>query len=367
MKYFLTIFSLVWLISEAKAQIPNYISPDSLICWFPFHGNTLDESFNGNNGTIQGGVTPSEDRFDNEESSYMFDGASLTYINAGNDPMLTVNDGESLTISAWVNYTTVSNQRVILSKNGSNSNNVLGAYSLWLNDGTPKFTISNEGGVPNWYVTASGTDVLAQNTWYFLTGIIDFQNLEIRLLVNGNTIDTQPWGGTIDSNEASNLLIGCHYKANFAQQYEYNLHGKIDDVCLWNRVLDHCEIVELFTAGMLVHTTQSANQLFANQTGATYQWIDCDNNNAPIDGETNQFFAPDYSGNFAVEVTVNGCSAISDCMPFVYTGVEELPEKQKQIVKIIDFLGRETEFKANTPLIFIYEDGTRERVYRFQN
>ncbi|MDA0882789.1 MAG: LamG domain-containing protein, partial [Bacteroidetes bacterium] len=313
MKYLFTIIGLV-LIAKVEAQIPEYISTDGLICWFPFNGNTLDESFNGNNGTVQGGVSLAEDRFDNDESAQMFDGVSLTHINAGNDPMLTIDEGESLTISTWVNYTTVSSQRVILSKNGSNNNNVLGSYTLWLNNGIPKFTISNEGGIPDWYVTASGQDVLGQNTWYFITGIIDFENLEIRLLVNGNTIDTQPWGGTIDNNEASNLLLGCHYKANFGQQYEYNLHGKIDDVGLWKRVLNQCEIVELYTAGMLAHTTQSADQLFANQTGATYQWLDCDNNNTPINGETNQFFAPDFSGNFAVEVSVNGCSAISDCM-----------------------------------------------------
>jgi hypothetical protein len=44
------------------------------------------------------------------------------------------------------------------------------------------------------------------------------------------------------------------------------------------------------------------------------------------------------------------------------TGIEELINTQKELVKIIDFTGRETEFKSNIPLIFIYSDGTRERV-----
>ena len=29
-------------------------------------------------------------------------------------------------------------------------------------------------------------------------------------------------------------------------------------------------------------------------------------------------------------------------------------------------MGRETEFKTNTPLIFIYSDGTRERVMKIE-
>ena len=48
------------------------------------------------------------------------------------------------------------------------------------------------------------------------------------------------------------------------------------------------------------------------------------------------------------------------------TGIEELINTQKELVKIIDFTGRETEFKPNIPLIFIYSDGTRERVMEIE-
>ena len=44
------------------------------------------------------------------------------------------------------------------------------------------------------------------------------------------------------------------------------------------------------------------------------------------------------------------------------TGIDELINTQKELVKIIDFMGQETKFKPNIPLIFIYSDGTRERV-----
>lgn len=59
--------------------------------------------------------------------------------------------------------------------------------------------------------------------------------------------------------------------------------------------------------------TQSGITLTANQPGATYQWINCENGNAPIAGETNQSFTPAVSGNYAVEVTDNGCTNTSTC------------------------------------------------------
>ena len=49
-----------------------------------------------------------------------------------------------------------------------------------------------------------------------------------------------------------------------------------------------------------------------------------------------------------------------------FGGIEQLTNTKKELVKIIDFMGRETEFKPNTPLIFIYSDGTRERVMEIE-
>ena len=47
--------------------------------------------------------------------------------------------------------------------------------------------------------------------------------------------------------------------------------------------------------------------------GTTYQWVDCNNNFAVISGENNSIFSTQNSGDYAVEVTINDCSALSDC------------------------------------------------------
>ena len=57
-----------------------------------------------------------------------------------------------------------------------------------------------------------------------------------------------------------------------------------------------------------------------------------------------------------------GCdSIITIDLSLNYTGIGELNNTPKQLIKIVDVLGRETPFKPNTPLLYIYNDGTVER------
>src|SRR5690606_39110319 len=67
--------------------------------------------------------------------------------------------------------------------------------------------------------------------------------------------------------------------------------------------------------------TNNSPTLTSNAIGATYQWIDCDNGNVPISGETNQSFTATGNGNYAVEVTQNGCTATSLCTMVNIVGV----------------------------------------------
>ncbi len=52
--------------------------------------------------------------------------------------------------------------------------------------------------------------------------------------------------------------------------------------------------------------------LIANQAGAVYQWLDCDNGFSEIPGATNQSLVG-ISGNYAVEITLNSCIDTSEC------------------------------------------------------
>lgn len=74
-----------------------------------------------------------------------------------------------------------------------------------------------------------------------------------------------------------------------------------------------------------ITTTLNGNVLSSNENGATYQWIDCLNGNAPVVGETNQSFTPQVNGDYAVIVTVGPCSDTSSCTN-VITGIDAAEE-----------------------------------------
>lgn len=47
-------------------------------------------------------------------------------------------------------------------------------------------------------------------------------------------------------------------------------------------------------------------------------------------------------------------------------GINEASAKEKELVKIVDQLGRETEFKPNMPLIYVYSDGSTKKVFTIE-
>lgn len=53
------------------------------------------------------------------------------------------------------------------------------------------------------------------------------------------------------------------------------------------------------------------------------------------------------------------------CNTYV-VGLKELSQSNKEIIRIVDILGRETENKPNTLLIYVFSDGTTEKVYRVE-
>jgi len=66
--------------------------------------------------------------------------------------------------------------------------------------------------------------------------------------------------------------------------------------------------------------------LTAAQSGAAYQWLDCNSGFAPIAGQTAQSFSPTENGNYAVEITLGDCSVQSACVEVLTTGVAELQQ-----------------------------------------
>ena len=85
----------------------------------------------------------------------------------------------------------------------------------------------------------------------------------------------------------------------------------------------------VMTINLTINTVDTAVMvngftLTANAAGATYQWLDCNNGNAPIPGETNQVFNPSGNGDYAVQITQNGCTATSACYNITGVGINNM-------------------------------------------
>ena len=307
------------------------------------------------------------------------------------------------------NYTTViignqewmaENLRTSRYSNGDTIPNVTnGAQWSVLNSGAwAHFNHDNQyenpyGKLYNWYAVVDSNNVCPQgwhvpskDEWIILIDTLGGANIAGgKLKSTGTQYWTNPNQGATNATGFSGLpgsyydglpwfntgIIGHYWSSteqsagsayDFVLTYNNTIFGEWADEKKFGfsvRCLSDCNL-------NLANTTQNGTQLTADQTGATYQWLDCDNNYAIINGETNQSYNPAGTGNYAVEVNMNGCVDTSACFLVAYTGIEELHQTEKELIKIVDFMGRETEFKPNTPLIFIYSDGTRERVMKLE-
>ncbi|MBT02489.1 MAG: hypothetical protein CL836_00380, partial [Crocinitomicaceae bacterium] len=135
---------------------------------------------------------------------------------------------------------------------------------------------------------------------------------------------------------------------------------------IYNQTLTNvsgCDSVVTLDLGIIAVDTSvsyaiSTSTLTAIATNATYQWLDCNNNNTPIVGETNQIFSPTSNGSYAVEVTQNGCTAISSC----YT-VNNLMSLSFNILDSIYCNGGLADIEAiassgNAPYTYLWSNGT---------
>lgn len=77
---------------------------------------------------------------------------------------------------------------------------------------------------------------------------------------------------------------------------------------------------------------QNGTELTALYPDASYQWIDCSNNNYKLPGQTFQSFKPDSYGIYAVIISKNGCSVTSECFSVSPSNIDNKPDYVKTTV-----------------------------------
>lgn len=145
------------------------------------------------------------------------------------------------------------------------------------------------------------------------------------------------------------------YLILFLVNINFSVNAQIPDTCLY--------VSENYSLGGL---DCAWGILEAGFTIDSYQWVNCDDIYAPFIDDTSAFYQSNYAGNVAVIIEALGCVDTSYCHEVCIWGIEEFLPSKKEIVTITDITGRETEDTPNTLLIYVYSDGTTEKMIRIE-
>jgi len=144
-------------------------------------------------------------------------------------------------------------------------------------------------------------------------------------------------GSLIEINNCINTtnaqtLVECAGFTITVGSNTYNSTGIYTDILAGFNGCDSTVTTDLTVENAIdVTVTNTSPTLTANQAGATYQWLDCDNANAIIPSETAQSFTATANGNYAVEVIVGSCVDTSACENISTVGIKETTKSSVSI------------------------------------
>lgn len=107
----------------------------------------------------------------------------------------------------------------------------------------------------------------------------------------------------------------------------YNTSGiYVDSSFVTSLGCDSVTFLDLTIVEVDTSVSRSLDTLIANAgaSGADLQWLKCEDTYSPIQGETSASFIPTQSGEYAVEVTFEGCTDTSSCYYAEAVGVYDL-------------------------------------------
>ena len=238
-------------------SVPSYVPTTGLVGWWPFNGNTNDESGNGLNGTGAGSPTLTQDRLSVANKAYSFDGID-DYI------VVTRNYQSAFSLSIWFNPTTSPVYNPLVDAFDAN-------WEVQLYNTSPDYVsfITSAS-----YQEFISTQTTTNNSWYHL--VCTYSSNTVTFYING--IQTDQYTVNPLPNNNGNYYFGASLTG--ADQF-YN--GKLDDIGIWNRSLTQAEVTDLYNSCALNVSIQPNNQtvtIFNNaqfivgssDPGATFQW-----------------------------------------------------------------------------------------------
>jgi len=216
-------------LNQILAQLS--VTPTSLstglVAYYPFTGNAIDSSGNGNNGLVNG-PTLTNDRFNNSNSSYLFNGGSITI---PHNATLGFTQTSSFSVSFWA-YRTGNQARMHFLGKRANGSFVFNWQVYFAVGAVPGMEfITHNGAVYG----ARSTTLCPVNSWVNIVAVYDRNRWE--LFYKGSSI-----AKTIVAqlNADSNCPMTIGNAGGFEPFY-----GKLDDIRIYNRALTQEEITFL--------------------------------------------------------------------------------------------------------------------------
>jgi hypothetical protein len=194
-----------------------------------------------------------------------------------------------------------------------------------------------------WYASAisssplSSSTSMSNGTTYFasqtVNGCESSDRLEVAVTINapaipsGNPTQTFCSAATVNDLNATGTDIAWYSAATGGTPLASSL-ALSNGTYYASQTINGCESANRLAVAVTVtilnsNVTQSGITLTAAQSGANYTWVDCNNGNQPIAGASGQSYAPIANGSYAVEIDLNGCSALSSCVQISSVGLEE--------------------------------------------
>jgi hypothetical protein len=209
--------------------------------WWPFNGNANDESGNGNNGAVNG-ATLTADRFGSANSAYEFYGGNTRIIVS--QPILPAQES-SYSISLWAFFNSFNSSNELVCNRPSNSFDH--KYRVFVRSDLPNNPVSfaqRNGNILGGIINGS----ISTGAWYHVVASADVITGTVNLYINGQLMQST----ALVTGSIPNQLTGTTFGANYASGqpgYDPGIDGFMDEIGIWNRALDECEIRALYNSG----------------------------------------------------------------------------------------------------------------------
>lgn len=240
-------FTILLSYCSLAQSTPSYIPLDGLVAYYPFNGNANDSSGNNYHGNVFGAALVN-DRFGITNSAYKFSGTQYIEV-----PFTTPFIAQSHTVSCWIKSTQTTLGRLIClptsliggeDQHFSLNLNIDSLYVEKPNQASIYFAQVNTP-VP-FGIGAFSTSSPNDNIWHNIIGVIDSANKQIRIYIDGSLEHEVTYNYGHSTYATAFLQFGRYGYGLEANTQNYI--GALDDIAIYNRVLNPTEIQQLYCA-----------------------------------------------------------------------------------------------------------------------